>query len=108
MWPTSPPGSTACPCPEPHRRFNLRQIKAECRGPGREAFAKELADLLDPQARDGEFERLVLAAPPRLLRAIREKLSRATRSRIQAEIPKDLLKVSNHDIKAWLHAPGLL
>ncbi len=74
----------------------------------REAFAKELADLLNRQARDGEFERLVLAAPPRLLRAIREKLSAATRGRIQAEIPKDLLKVSNHDIKAWLHAPGLL
>ena len=47
-------------------------------------------------------------AIPRLLRAIREKLSAATRGRIQAEIPKDLLKVSNHDIKAWLHAPGLL
>jgi cytochrome c5 len=56
----------------------------------------------------GEYEHLVIAAPPRLLKAIREKLSDKARSRIQAEIPKDLLKVSNHDIKAWLHAPGLL
>ena len=74
----------------------------------REAFAKELAELLNSQAQKGEYERLVIAAPPRLLKAIRERLSDKARSRIQAEIPKDLLKVSNHDIKAWLHAPGLL
>jgi len=74
----------------------------------REAFAKELAELLNRQAQKGEYEHLVIAAPPRLLKAIREKLSDKARSRIQAEIPKDLLKVSNHDIKAWLHAPGLL
>ena len=74
----------------------------------REAFAKELAELLNRQAQKGEYEHLVIAAPPRLLKAIRDKLSDRARSRIQAEIPKDLLKVSNHDIKAWLHAPGLL
>lgn len=74
----------------------------------RETFAKELAELLNRQAQKGEYEHLVIAAPPRPLKAIREKLSDKARSRIQAEIPKDLLKVSNHDIKAWLHAPGLL
>jgi protein required for attachment to host cells len=74
----------------------------------REAFARELADLLNGQAQKGEYEHLVIAAPPRLLKAIREKLSEPARRRISAEIPKDLLKVSNHDIKAWLHAPGLL
>lgn len=74
----------------------------------REAFAKELAELLNRQAQKGEYEHLVIAAPPRLLKAIRDKLSDTARSRIQAEISKDLLKVSNHDIKAWLHAPGLL
>jgi protein required for attachment to host cells len=74
----------------------------------RKAFAKELADLLNRQAQKGEYEHLVLAAPPRLLKAIREDLAEGARSRIRAEIPKDLLKVSNHDIKAWLHAPGLL
>ena len=74
----------------------------------REAFAKELAELLNRQAQKGEYEHLVIAAPPRLLKAIRDKLSDTARSRIQAEISKDLLKVSNHDIKAWLQAPGLL
>ena len=74
----------------------------------REAFAKELADLLNQQAQKGEFAHLVIAAPPRLLKAIRDKLSEAARRCITAEIPKDLLKVSNHDIKAWPHAPGLL
>lgn len=74
----------------------------------RKAFAKELADLLNRQAQKGEYEHLVIAAPPRLLKAIRENLSDRARSKIQAEIPKDLLKVSNHDIKTWLHAPGLL
>lgn len=74
----------------------------------REAFAKDLADLLNNQARKGEYEHLVIAAPPRLLKAIREKLSDVARSRVHSEIPKDLLKVSNHDIKAWLRAPGIL
>jgi hypothetical protein len=74
----------------------------------REAFAKELAELLNTQARKGEYHHLVLAAPPRLLKAIRERLSDTARGRILAEIPKDLLKVSNHDIKDWLRAPGIL
>jgi protein required for attachment to host cells len=74
----------------------------------REAFAKELAELLNTQARKGEYHHLVLAAPPRLLKAIRERLSDTARGRILAEIPKGLLKVSNHDIKDWLRAPGIL
>lgn len=73
-----------------------------------EAFAKELADLLNTQARRGEFDHLVIAAPPRLLKAIRGKLDEVARSRIHSEIPKDLVRVSNHDIKAWLRAPGIL
>jgi protein required for attachment to host cells len=72
-----------------------------------EDFARQIAEAVNRQARNGEFERLALVAPPRLLRAVREHLDGAVRTKICFELPKDLTKHSNHALRRWLHAPEI-
>ncbi|MFZ5668524.1 MAG: host attachment protein [Pseudomonadota bacterium] len=68
-------------------------------------FGRELAELVNAQHRRAEFDRLALVAPPRLLRAIRERLDAETRASVVFELAKDLTHVGNHDLRAWLHSP---
>ncbi|MFI4935898.1 MAG: host attachment protein [Caulobacterales bacterium] len=71
-------------------------------------FAAQIADEVNREEAAGEFERLALVAPPRLLKAIRERLSHAARTKVCMELPRDLTKHPNHELHTWLHAPGLL
>lgn len=56
-------------------------------------FMRALAERLDDGARDGAFDRLVLAAAPRALGDIRQALSDHVRETLIAELPKDLANV---------------
>jgi hypothetical protein len=73
----------------------------------REDFAAQIAETLNRQDAGEEFEGLVLVAPPRLLRAIRDRLSAGARAKLKLELAKDLTKKSNHELRTWLHSPEL-
>jgi protein required for attachment to host cells len=67
-----------------------------------ENFLKRLADRVSEAGVQGQFDHLVVAAPPRALGALREKLSAAAQSRIRAETPKDLLSETAPQLRARL------
>jgi protein required for attachment to host cells len=61
----------------------------------KERFAQELADRLYKHAHKGDFDRLVVVAPPKVLGDLRAKLHKAVSDRVIAEIPKTL---TNHPV----------
>ncbi|GGB16752.1 host attachment family protein [Allosediminivita pacifica] len=61
----------------------------------KERFADELADILYKQAHKNKFEKIVIAAPPKILGELRDKMHKEVSSRVLAEIDKDL---TNHPI----------
>ncbi|MDK3018695.1 host attachment family protein [Pseudodonghicola flavimaris] len=70
----------------------------------RERFAKELAALLYAHAHRGAFDRLVIAADPKLLGQLREELHSEVRRRVVAEIPKTLTNHPRPKIESELKA----
>ncbi len=54
-------------------------------------FLNRVAERVTDAEKHGEFDHLVIAAPPRALGLLREKLAAAVRTRVRAETPKDLL-----------------
>jgi protein required for attachment to host cells len=73
----------------------------------RENFAEDLAGRINTSEAAGEFERLALVAPARMLSELRRHLSAACTKRIVTEIDKDLTKVAVHDLSRWLRHPDL-
>lgn len=72
-----------------------------------QAFAESLAERLDVAARQGRYDRLVIAAPPRFLGDLRNVLGTSTRARLNAAIDKDLVKTPAADLpKALMAAIG--
>jgi hypothetical protein len=71
-----------------------------------EDFAREIAASLNEQQARGEFDRLGLIAPTRMLRSIRGHLSEAAHAKVHFEIARDLSKQPNHALKDWLHNPA--
>lgn len=63
----------------------------------KDRFAEELAEILNRQALRDAFQRIVIAAPPGVLGALRPKLHAQLQERVIAEIPKTL---TNHPIDA--------
>ncbi len=58
--------------------------------------------MLDAGAARRRFDRLVLVAPPKTLGALRRALGELARSRVAAELKKDLVNVSEHDLPVHL------
>ena len=54
-------------------------------------FLKRVADHVTEAEKQSSFEHLVIAAPPRALGLLREKLPAAVHARIRAETPKDVI-----------------
>lgn len=61
----------------------------------KERFAKEIAGRLYKAAHRGDYERLVIVAPPLVMGEMRKELHKAVSERVIAEIPKTL---TNHTI----------
>jgi protein required for attachment to host cells len=61
-------------------------------------FARELAGILNEQGAGQSFDSLVLVAPARFLKQLRERLQPRVRERILAELPKDLTKVPSVEL----------
>lgn len=64
------------------------------------AFALAVAEKLEAAITAGAFERLVIAAPPVMLGDLRAVLSKAVTNRIVAELPRDLVKVHDGDMRS--------
>lgn len=66
----------------------------------KQKFAGELAKFLDKNA--GEFERLVVAAPPKMLGYLRDNMSKQQMEKIIAAIDKDLTNASEAQLEKHL------
>jgi protein required for attachment to host cells len=66
----------------------------------REGFAHEAAKAALLLARKGEFTEVFIAAPARLVGALRSDLEKSLQ--IAGTASKDLTKVSDHDLGKWL------
>lgn len=64
-------------------------------------FAQDIAQRLNDAAARGEFEELVLVAPPRTLSAIQADLAVTARERVIGTLDKDLVKTPDHEL--WPH-----
>lgn len=63
-------------------------------------FAKEIADALYGHAHKGEFERLIIVAPPLMLGEMRQEFHKEVSDRVVSEIPKTLTNHSTSDIQS--------
>jgi protein required for attachment to host cells len=71
---------------------------------GKERFADEIAARLYKLAHRGEFNDIVLVAPPLVLGTMRKKLHKEVQNRVTAEIPKTLTNHALFEIEALLKA----
>jgi len=67
-------------------------------------FAAETADMLKARALQGEYEALVVVAPPRTLGELRKHYHKEVERRLVAEVPKDLVNVPVAEIEKLLQA----
>jgi protein required for attachment to host cells len=63
-------------------------------------FAKEIAEALYTHAHKGDFERLIIVAPPLMLGELRQEFHKEVSDKIVSEIPKTLTNHSTADIRA--------
>ncbi|TPM09942.1 Host attachment protein [Mesorhizobium sp. B2-3-11] len=71
---------------------------------GKERFAEEIAARLYKLAHDGEFDSIVLVAPPVVLGAMRKKLHKEVGDKVTAEISKTMTNHGIPEIEALLQA----
>ncbi|HEY4136600.1 MAG TPA: host attachment protein [Alphaproteobacteria bacterium] len=68
----------------------------------KQKFAHHIASLLDVAATDGDFDDLVMVAPPETLGELRSSLAAGTRAKVSAELPKDLTRHQLADLPGHL------
>ncbi len=61
-------------------------------------FAREMAAIINQAALANGFDRLVIAAPPRVLGDLRQALRPQAAKKITGEIGKDLTRIAVHDL----------
>lgn len=66
--------------------------------PAKEAFMMEVAGRAVAVMRRRKLQGVILAAPPRLIGALRRRLGR---TRIADTLRKDLTKTPDHELRAW-------
>ncbi len=64
---------------------------------GKERFADEISARLYKMAHRGDFEQIVIVAPPLVLGEMRKKLHKVVEDKVLAELPKTL---TNHSVDA--------
>jgi protein required for attachment to host cells len=67
-------------------------------------FAADIAAMLKARALRGEFDSLVVVAPPRTLGELRKHYHKEVEKRLVAEVPKDLVNVPVAEIEKILQA----
>ena len=69
-------------------------------------FAKEMAAIVNAAALENQFDRLIVAAPPKVLGDLRKAFNAQVGQKIGGEIGKDLTQVPVHDLGQ--HFEGLV
>ena len=64
----------------------------------RDKFARHVIEALAEEWRAQKPDRLVIAAPPKMLGALRGRLDRDMAAALVADLPKDLVKVTARDL----------
>lgn len=87
-----------------------RAIKPECERPCTQVtrFACGLADLLRERSAKGDFDRLLIIAPPAMLRDLRAAMISTVRAKVIAEIDTDLTNAANVEVVEYLETNNLL
>ena len=67
-------------------------------------FAADTAEMLKARALQGDYEALVVVAPPRTLGELRKHYHKEVERRLLAEVPKDLVNVPVAEIEKLLQA----
>lgn len=75
------------------------------------AFAAQVGNELNQASTRGEFERLVLIAPARVLHDLKVALDSAVRQKVVGQLQKDLTRIPNADLPAhlssrWIFSPA--
>ena len=68
----------------------------------KESFAHDLASLLSEAGVRGDYDRLVLVAPPKTLGSLRQGLGKAASDRVTGELANDLTHLSERDLPKHL------
>jgi protein required for attachment to host cells len=68
----------------------------------KEDFVKLVADQLDDEHRRGQFDKLMLIAPPGILTELKKALSQPVAQQVVNDLQKDLTKVPDHDLAEHL------
>lgn len=71
---------------------------------GKERFADEIAERLYKSSHRGDFEQIVIVAPPVVLGEMRKKLHKEVGAKVSAEISKTLTNMPVSDIEAIIQA----
>ncbi len=87
--------------PSPH---NSAYAETDWHRLSKERFADEIAEQLYKLAHRGDFEEIVLVAPPRVLGEMRRKLHKEVSDKVKAEIAKTLTNQPVWDIEQVLKA----
>lgn len=66
------------------------------------SFAKHLAERLNAARTDGEYSRLVLAAPPAFLGLLRDNLSKEVMDMVYAQVDKNLVQQPAEALRAYM------
>jgi protein required for attachment to host cells len=70
----------------------------------KERFAVAIADRINKAAQSEAFNHLVIVAPPKILGDLRQEFTKETKTKIVAEIPKDLIHHTIAEIEGLLTA----
>ena len=73
-----------------------------------DVFLRGVAAALDKAAREKQFDNLVLVAAPRALGTLRGKLAPQTTALVSKELDKDLVHLSEPDLKKHLTNAGVM
>ncbi|TIV91135.1 MAG: host attachment protein [Mesorhizobium sp.] len=71
---------------------------------GKERFADDIAERLYKLAHRGDFDEVVLIAPPQVLGEMRQKLHKEVCDKVKAQIPKTLTNHTIFEIEKLLQA----
>lgn len=72
----------------------------------RHDLAKHASHILAAEWAKGDYDRIVISAGPKMLGALRDAFPKALHSHIVAELHKDLMKVSAHDLPSHFAGTG--
>ena len=70
----------------------------------KEDFVKLVAEQIEAEHRDGQFDKLVLVAPPGVLTELKKALSKPIAKIVASDLQKDLTKIPDHDLTEHLAA----